>query len=137
MPVALVFKAGFIDETVSLTCIDSMHLGERASPLLAIIGRTASLYRKRPKILFTGPAPCRCLLPGKIISLKSLKNSRKDFKDIDLFMFSGIAFTRPEEVEIISDIFGVVSSHLVLYAYGKDTAEKLWELGYNRTVLVL
>jgi uroporphyrin-III C-methyltransferase len=137
MPVALVFKAGFIDETVSLTCIDSMHLVERASPLLAIIGRTASLYRTRLKILFTGPAPCRCLLPGKIISLNSVKNSVNSYKDIDLLKFSGIAFTHPEEVEIISDIFGIVSSHLVLYAYGKDTAEKLWELGYNSTVLVL
>ncbi|MCX6179697.1 MAG: uroporphyrinogen-III C-methyltransferase [Chlorobiales bacterium] len=137
MPVALVYKAGFIDESVTLISIDSMHLPEQVSPLLAIIGQTASLYRKRPKILFTGPAPCRCLLPGKIISMNSLKNSRKNFKDIDLFMFSGIAFTCPEEVEIISDIFGVVSSHLVLYAYGKYTAEKLWELGYNRTVLVL
>ena len=133
MPVALVYKAGFVDESVTLTSIDSMHLQEQASPLLAIIGRTASLYRRRPKILYTGTEPCRCLLPGKIVSLISLKNQANSYNDIDLSLFSGIAFTTPEQVDSFLEIFGQISSRLVLYAYGKATAEKLREKGYNAT----
>jgi hypothetical protein len=108
-----------------------MHLQEHISPLLAIIGRTASLYRKRPTILYTGTEPHRCLLPGKILSLKNQANSHID---IDLSLLSGIAFTTPEEVDSFLEIFGHLSSHLVLYAYGKATAENLRAHGYQATV---
>ena len=137
MPVALVYKAGFIDESVTLSTIASMHLQEQVSPLLAIIGQTASLYRMRPQILFTGTNPFRCLLPGKIVSLIAFKNSVNSYKDIDLLKFSGIAFASPEQVDFFLEIFSPVSLHLVLYAYGKETADKLREQGYIATVLEL
>lgn len=135
MPVALVYKAGFVDESVSLTSVDSMHLQEHVSPLLAIIGHTASLYRRRPKILYIGREPCRCLLPGKIVSLTSLKNSANRYNDINLSLFSGIAFTTPEQADSFYEIFGLVSSHLMMYAYGKETAAKLRKQGYKATLL--
>ncbi len=137
MPVALVYKAGFVDESVCLTLVDSMHMQEHTSPLLAIIGRTALLYRMRPKILYIGQEPCRCLLPGKIISLASMKNSVNRYNHRDLSHFSGIAFTAPEQVDSFYDIFGHVSCHFVLYAYGKETAVKLRKQGYNATILEL
>ena len=137
MPVALVYKAGFVDETVTLTSIGSMHLQEHLSPLLAIIGRTASLYRRRPKILYTGTEPSRCLLPGKILPLISLKNQANSYNDIDLSLFSGIAFTTPEQVDSFLEIFAQISPRLVLYAYGKATVDKLRDHGYSATVLEL
>ena len=132
-PVALIYKAGFTDEAVTLTSLTTMHLQEHVSPLLAIIGRTASLYRSRPKILYLGTEPCRCLLPGKIVPIISLKNQANSYNEIDLSLFSGIAFTTPEQVDSFLEIFGHLSSHLVLYAYGKPTADKLREKGYNAT----
>ncbi len=134
MPVALVFKAGFTDESVTLISIGTMHLQEHVSPLLAIIGRTASLYRSRPKILYLGTEACRCLLPGKIVPLISQKNQANSYNDIDLSLFSGIAFTTPEQVDSLLEIFPKISSRIVLYAYGKKTAEKLSKEGYTTTV---
>ena len=137
VPVALIYKAGFYDEAVTLTTVDSMHLQEHASPLLAIIGRTASLYRERPKILYTGDEPCRCLIPGKIVPLSAVKNTGKCVRDSDLSLFSAIAFTNPGDVESLLDLFGPLPSHLVLYAYGNVIAEQLRRQGYSSTVMEL
>ncbi|MEI8185303.1 MAG: uroporphyrinogen-III C-methyltransferase [Chlorobiaceae bacterium] len=134
MPVALVYKAGFADESITLTSVGSLHLPQLTSPLLAIIGPTASLYRMRSKILYTGTEPYRCLLPGKILSLISLKTQANSNNDIDLSPFSGIAFTTPEQVDSFLETFPQISSHLVLYAYGKTTAEKLRKNSYSATV---
>lgn len=137
MPVALVYKTGFFDEAVSLTTVDAMHLQEHVSPLLAIIGRTASLYRPRPKILYTGAEPCRCLIPGRIVPLTSLALAGKRPGSVDFSLFSAIAFTNPEQVEPLLDLFGPLPSHLVLYAYGSIIAEQLRRHGYAATVLEL
>ncbi len=137
VPVALIYKAGFFDEAVSLTTVDLMNLQEHASPLLAIIGRTASFYRERPKILYTGDEPCRCLIPGKIVHLRVLNNAGKRLRDGDISLFSAIAFTNPGKVASLLDLFGPLPSHLVLYAYGSVVAEQLRRQGYSATVMEL
>jgi uroporphyrin-III C-methyltransferase len=133
MPVALVYKAGFFDEAITLTTVGFMHREELASPLLAIIGHTAALYRKRDKILHTGDDPYGCTLPGKIVPLASLNSSG----DVDLSLFSGIVFNQPEKIEAFLEQYGVLSAHLVLYAEGRNAAEKLREKGYSNTVMEL
>jgi uroporphyrin-III C-methyltransferase len=137
VPVALIYKAGFFDEAVTLTTVDSMHLQKHASPLLAIIGQTASLYRERPKILYTGDEPCRCLIPGKIVPLSALNKSGKRVRDGNLSLFSAVAFTNPGDVASLLDLFGPLPSHLVLYAYGSVIAEQLRRQGYSATVMEL
>ncbi|NTU45385.1 MAG: uroporphyrinogen-III C-methyltransferase [Chlorobiaceae bacterium] len=135
IPVALVFKAGFFDEALTMTTVSQMHNAEQASPLLAIIGRTAALYRKRSKILHTGGDPYRSLLPGKIVPLADITTGGKTVGEADLSLFSGIVLTDAAMVDSLIAALGAFPSHLVLYAEGSPTAEALRNRGYGSRVM--
>jgi uroporphyrin-III C-methyltransferase len=137
LPVALVYKAGFFDELVTITTVSAMNNVELVSPLLAIIGWTAALYRKRNKILHTGVEPYQCLLPGKIVPLAAVNSAFQGLCDVDLDLFSGIAFTDPEKIDDFLAAFGKLPAHLVLYADGQECAELLRAKGYGRVVMAL
>ncbi|EAT58089.1 uroporphyrinogen-III C-methyltransferase [Chlorobium ferrooxidans] len=134
-PVALIRKAGFFDEAMIMTTVEIMHTVELASPLLAIIGRTAALCRKRSKILHTGDDPYRCLLPGKIVPISDITAGGNPLGVVDLSLFSGIVFTGREQIDTLLAAFGTFPPHLVLYAEGRKTAELLRSRGYGRTVM--
>ncbi|NTW70029.1 MAG: uroporphyrinogen-III C-methyltransferase [Chlorobiaceae bacterium] len=135
MPVALVFKAGFFDESVTLTTVGSIGNAELASPLLAIIGRTAALYRKRTKILHTGTDPSGSLIPGKIVALAEMTGGGRTLDVSDLQSFSGVVFSDAATIESLLALFGSFPEHLVLYAEGSETAEALRRKGFGSRVM--
>ncbi|WP_076790664.1 uroporphyrinogen-III C-methyltransferase [Chlorobium sp. KB01] len=135
MPVALIRKAGFYDESVTMTTVGVMHTVELDSPLLAIIGRTAALGRQRSKILHTGDDPYRCMLSGKIVPLGDITTGGNLLGAVDLSLFSGIVFTGAGKVEALLAAFGPLPSHLVLYAEGAESAEELRNWGYASRVM--
>lgn len=127
--VALVHKAGFMDEKVKISTVGKMGREKQRSPLLIIIGRTAALYRKRARILFTGLDPYSCALPGKIIhypliEIKPLPDTLK----IDLY--DGIVFTSKQAVRAMCNEYRLLSKHKLI-SIGQSTTRELEKYGYQ------
>ncbi len=131
MAVALVYKAGFSDEMVTLTTVSSMHLQEQASPLLAIVGRTASFYRKRERVLYLGSDPYSCLLRGKIVPLLPGRLLGEE----ELQGFDAVALESDRDAAAFLQSVKRVPPHLLFFVYHNESANRLSAAGFGASVV--
>ncbi|MEI8032961.1 MAG: uroporphyrinogen-III C-methyltransferase [Chlorobiaceae bacterium] len=130
-PLALAYKAGFPDERVTLTSVSSMHLEEQASPLLAIVGRTASFSRKRERVLYLGRDPHSCLLPGKIVP----RSHGRPLCEEGFEGFDAVALETEADTEVFLESVKAIPPHLLLYVYHNESASRLSAAGFGPSVV--
>ncbi len=129
MPVALVHKAGFMDEKVKISTVGKMGTEKQRSPLLVIIGKTAALYRKRAHILFTGLDPYSCALPGKIIHYPLIEIKPLPYT-LKIDLYDGLVFTSKQAVRAICNKHRLLSKHKLI-SIGQGTTRELEKYGYQ------
>ncbi|NTU68860.1 MAG: uroporphyrinogen-III C-methyltransferase [Chlorobiaceae bacterium] len=134
VPAALVSRAGFHDEAVVMTTVDDLGTDTPPSPLLAIVGRTAGMYRKRPSILYAGKRPWSCLVPGRIVPVGALRQGGKLKPGVELSLFDGIVVESVGDGREVLELFGEIPPMPRLYAYGQEAAAFLNASGVVRII---
>ncbi|MBI5555550.1 MAG: uroporphyrinogen-III C-methyltransferase [Elusimicrobia bacterium] len=132
IPVALVHKAGFIDEKVKISTVEKMGREKQRSPLLIIIGRTAALYQKRAHLLFTGLDPYSCMLPGKIIHYPLIEIKPLPYT-LKIDLYEGIVFTSKQAVRAICNKYRLLAKHKLI-SIGQGTTGELEKYGYQANI---
>jgi len=74
---------------------------------------------------------------GNVRSIVLYKTKLKVLKKIDLNRFSGIVFSSSSTVDAFFTIYNNIPRHIVIYVYGKHSAKKLKDKGYDKTVQTL
>lgn len=128
-PVALVYKAGFADEKVTMTSIKGMAATEQKSPLTVIVGKTAGLCAPRNKVLFTGLDPYNCFVPGRLVHYPLIEIRPVSF-DVNIKNYDGIVFTSRSAVRVFCLRYSISKKHKII-SIGPQTSGELKNCGYK------
>ncbi|PKN01555.1 MAG: hypothetical protein CVU77_04515 [Elusimicrobia bacterium HGW-Elusimicrobia-1] len=128
-PVALVHKADFPDEKVTVTDIKNMASARQKSPLTVIVGKTAGMSVSRDKILFTGLDPYECFVPGRLINYPLIETRPVAF-DADMSAYDGIVFTSRSAVRFFCAV-KIIPDDIAVISIGRHTSKELSKAGYS------
>ncbi|MBA3052307.1 uroporphyrinogen-III C-methyltransferase [bacterium] len=128
-PATLIYKAGYADEQIIATNLISLKHTKQKSPLIAIIGKTAGLLKRRDKVLFTGLDPFNAIVPGKIFHYPLIEILPLDFS-VDVSKYDGFVFTSKQAVKIFLSRYPVPAGKKII-SIGSYTSKEIIRFGYR------
>ncbi len=110
-------------------------------PQTADSGTLAFLIKKLgfKKVLY----PCSNISNNALHRLKSItkiivyKTKPRLLQKVDLKLFSGIVFSSSSTIDAFFKIYNKIPENIVVYVYGRHSAKKMKEKGYEQTVQTL
>lgn len=127
-PVAAIYHAGFPDEEIKLTDVSNLAKEQIVSPSIILAGKTAGMYFKLPKVLYTGIEPYRCLAWGKIIHYPLIDIKPVKF-NIALSRHDAIVFTSKNAVHVFFGRYQPLAAQAII-SIGSSTTKAIEDHGY-------